>query len=164
MSNWRHILVWEVSTIAIPGQRLLERCESNFGDVHATARHPQAGKQMGAPHTRDQSPSIDLPCAVSSTRFLHGVAILLASDLYSGVDGGLIMNLQRGWILFIRPRPNEPRARCGLLAKRYKCVDRVLVADNPISGENAFLVILGMLLHSLSLYYRCLCANGFPVV
>jgi hypothetical protein len=51
----------------------------------------------------------------------------------------------------------------GLLAKRYKCVDRVLVADNPISGENAFLVILGMLLHSLSLYYRCLCANGIPV-
>jgi hypothetical protein len=33
VSNWRPILVWEVSTIAIPGQRLRERCESDFGDV-----------------------------------------------------------------------------------------------------------------------------------
>ena len=33
MSDWRHILVWEVSTIVIPGQRLLERCEWSFGDV-----------------------------------------------------------------------------------------------------------------------------------
>ena len=33
VSNWHHILVWEVSTIAIPGQRLLERCEWNCGDV-----------------------------------------------------------------------------------------------------------------------------------
>ena len=32
MSNWRHTLVWEYS-IAIPGQRLRERCESDFGDV-----------------------------------------------------------------------------------------------------------------------------------
>jgi hypothetical protein len=37
VSDWRHILVWEVSTIAIPGQRLLERCESIFGDVVVTA-------------------------------------------------------------------------------------------------------------------------------
>jgi transposase InsO family protein len=29
----RHILVWEVSTIAIPGQRLPERCGWSFGDV-----------------------------------------------------------------------------------------------------------------------------------
>jgi putative transposase len=32
VSDWRHI-VWEVYTIAIPGQRLLERCEWIFGDV-----------------------------------------------------------------------------------------------------------------------------------
>jgi hypothetical protein len=39
VSNWHHILVWEVSTIAIPGQRLLERCEWSLGDVQATG-HP----------------------------------------------------------------------------------------------------------------------------
>jgi hypothetical protein len=33
VSNWHHILVWEVSTIAIPGRTLLERCEWSFGDV-----------------------------------------------------------------------------------------------------------------------------------
>ena len=38
MSNWRPILVWEVSTIAIPGQRLRERCESDFGDVQSAIR------------------------------------------------------------------------------------------------------------------------------
>ena len=36
MIHWRHILVWEVSTIAIPGQKLLERCEWNCGDVQLT--------------------------------------------------------------------------------------------------------------------------------
>jgi hypothetical protein len=32
-SDWRHNLVWEVSTIAIPGQRLFERCEWIFSDL-----------------------------------------------------------------------------------------------------------------------------------
>jgi hypothetical protein len=36
VSDWRHILVWEVSTIAIPGQRLLERCDWSFGDYKSS--------------------------------------------------------------------------------------------------------------------------------
>jgi hypothetical protein len=35
VSNSHHILVWEVSTIAISGQRLLETCEWIFGDIQA---------------------------------------------------------------------------------------------------------------------------------
>jgi hypothetical protein len=34
VKDWRHIFVWEVSTVAIPGQELLERCEWDSGDVH----------------------------------------------------------------------------------------------------------------------------------
>jgi len=33
VSNWRRISVWEVSTIAIPWQRLLERRAWNYGDI-----------------------------------------------------------------------------------------------------------------------------------
>jgi hypothetical protein len=38
VTDSHHILVWEVSTIVIPGQRLLEQCEWNFGDI----QHPSA--------------------------------------------------------------------------------------------------------------------------
>jgi hypothetical protein len=37
VSDWRHILVREVSSIAIPGQRLLERREWSFGDIQGSA-------------------------------------------------------------------------------------------------------------------------------
>ncbi len=42
MSDSHPILVWEVSTIAIPGQRPLERCEWNYGDVQDSERQALA--------------------------------------------------------------------------------------------------------------------------
>ncbi len=52
VSDSHHIIVWEDSTIAISGQRLLKRRESNFGDVQVSS-----GRFLGRCPNSDRSPN-----------------------------------------------------------------------------------------------------------